>query len=527
VCARTRSNSRSSQRRLILVAFVLSCAVAVASCLWWAAFTIADVLGSGAEDSTVVREDGFSLSVGGVRVTSGAGVAPEGTTVTMTGAAVDVAGVAFGGATALREGMSISLDDEAQPEQPVQLEFRIPDDAVITEGSSVFVVAQSARQEQPELLEAQWNPAKRTMTATTNHFSLFVPVIVDVQKTLAGFGQAVDDVLMFSRTNQPACFGQDPLEGDASITVSPIAGQEVWPCLNLDGKTLSLQLQNNSPLVWEYASDPSVDPSIPTAKTAAGVIMAAMYPYIEGGSAQAIVLPDETGRIDYDISDLPITGELDALPAMMLVGILAKAVGEVMPPGWDELVSRAECVADIADAVTSESEAVDISVTVLNCFGSAVGGTPALILTLITSGPAALYGSIYGFWGEFADGNLLTFDITLDEPPASPLGDTAELTGKWEGPVRQDRSNYTMTLELTDSEGKLYGDVFYPELGCSGTWTETARSADTVSLTEVIDQDPRNTCATRVDIRISKSDGGLGVVLNWGGRKATADLTRD
>jgi len=71
--------------------------------------------------------------------------------------------------------------------------------------------------------------------------------------------------------------------------------------------------------------------------------------------------------------------------------------------------------------------------------------------------------------------------VTLD-------GGILDATGRWEGAVLGDVSNYEVIVALgIDPESGVEGEVQYSELGCSGTWTLESGTADSLTFTEGID----------------------------------------
>lgn len=658
----TSRPARRRSRRTVVLVFVLVVVLAVVTAVTWSVVAASDPTGSAQVD-----DDGFSMSVADTRISAPAGVAPVGTAVTAESATMDVSAVAWGGATSLGEGVDVTLEGDAQPQQPVHLEFQIPEDVQVPDGDVVLVVAAGAESDRPELLDARWDPENREVITTTDHFSKFQPILVNAQRATEGFGRELDKVIR-STTDAPACFGKDPLEGDGEIVVSPINDDAVWPCLHLDGEKLTLEMQNNSSLAWVYASDPEVTPSTPTASTAAGIVTAALHPYLEGGRAQAIVLPKEGGSVEYDVSDLPIQASLDASPGMMLLSALVTTLQTMMPPGveWAHAVTKAECMAGIAKTVVDGSSPADVTVTVLNCFGGVVGGGAGRITTMMTGGPGALYGMVHGALGEiWNNGNYVPFEIELNVPAAAsrlgpgerhlwevgsssgmlsanPSGEgvdslildngvphlwaaatsqwvgcdaeqarteynldgdytrlsatpgvrtgtpdgltarfefevdgevvhTASVTagligepfeldltgaeelvvtaatddectnedlaygtlratvtesgpdgdvdissfiGSWSGPVDQGSRDYDLEVELTDNDGVLKAEVYYPQLRCRGTWTQQGQEHGVLLMFEEITEDPEETCAPEVEIVLDPTAAGLDVRLD-------------
>ena len=98
---------------------------------------------------------------------------------------------------------------------------------------------------------------------------------------------------------------------------------------------------------------------------------------------------------------------------------------------------------------------------------------------------------------------------SVASPGLLPIGDISGLLGSWTGPITGDQEGYDIVLDLRDEGGKLSGRVSYPQLGCSGTWTETERTDTVISFDENIDTDPNKTCIKDPTTRITRTAGGL------------------
>lgn len=88
-----------------------------------------------------------------------------------------------------------------------------------------------------------------------------------------------------------------------------------------------------------------------------------------------------------------------------------------------------------------------------------------------------------------------------------------DFSGRWVGPVSGDVSAYSVDVTIQDDGQDMHANVSYPELGCTGHWTQTSRAGDTAVLHEVIDVGAR--CLPEVEITLTKSeDGTLGFSID-------------
>ncbi|MGW5523660.1 serine/threonine-protein kinase [Gordonia sp. NPDC003950] len=81
----------------------------------------------------------------------------------------------------------------------------------------------------------------------------------------------------------------------------------------------------------------------------------------------------------------------------------------------------------------------------------------------------------------------------------------ASLAGNWRGAVGGDQTGFDVVAQINPGS-PVTATVRYPQLGCSGTWTETGRQGSTVALTETIDQ---GTCVTSQITLTPAVDGTL------------------
>jgi pimeloyl-ACP methyl ester carboxylesterase len=113
-----------------------------------------------------------------------------------------------------------------------------------------------------------------------------------------------------------------------------------------------------------------------------------------------------------------------------------------------------------------------------------------------------------------------------DPDDGQDLGDLNTLSGRWEGPVYGAQRGYDLVLDLSHRNGTLSGVVDYPQLTCSGTWTQTDRTGTLARFEERIDKDLSNRCVKRVDVTLTRTDDGLHVRIKGFVGSIEADLLR-
>jgi serine/threonine-protein kinase len=105
---------------------------------------------------------------------------------------------------------------------------------------------------------------------------------------------------------------------------------------------------------------------------------------------------------------------------------------------------------------------------------------------------------------------------------ASPTTTPMSLTGEWSGPVSGGQSGFDVVAEIVDG-AKLTGTVSYPQLSCSGTWTQHGSTANGVRLiTETI---TRGNCVTSDVTLTPHSDGTLSFMSTYYAASKQQDIT--
>lgn len=109
-----------------------------------------------------------------------------------------------------------------------------------------------------------------------------------------------------------------------------------------------------------------------------------------------------------------------------------------------------------------------------------------------------------------------------------PAGVGTVFAGRWTGPVDQPGSRpYSTVVDIADDGGPLSGVVAYPELGCSGTWTQVSREGGTATMLEQITDDPQSSCVREVDIHLTLLADGRLRVGYWDSFEAVLTRTGD
>ncbi|WP_411373302.1 hypothetical protein ACLH0K_08985 [Arthrobacter sp. MPF02] len=88
------------------------------------------------------------------------------------------------------------------------------------------------------------------------------------------------------------------------------------------------------------------------------------------------------------------------------------------------------------------------------------------------------------------------------------VGPDEALIGTWRGPVYGFQDGYDLVLTVTAAGGKLAATVDYPQLQCSGTWTEKKREPGSITFREVITADAQRRCVRELDAVLKRTESG-------------------
>ena len=104
-----------------------------------------------------------------------------------------------------------------------------------------------------------------------------------------------------------------------------------------------------------------------------------------------------------------------------------------------------------------------------------------------------------------------------DEAPAAPVAETPttaapvasavpppaqapSYSGTWVGQISGDRHAYSLTVTISDVDGVMTATATYPELPCTGTWSQTSRTSDRIVVVERMGSE--NDCFYNVSITL-------------------------
>jgi len=138
----------------------------------------------------------------------------------------------------------------------------------------------------------------------------------------------------------------------------------------------------------------------------------------------------------------------------------------------------------------------------MGLLGLALVGALALGAGVLTPPPASA-----------ADCTATAPDSTAPTPTPTPSAAPVGVEGDWSGRTGRD-DGYVINVTLSDDGTTASGVVDYPDFPCSSAWTQTARTATTITFTETLTANAEN-CA----------DGGIVTLTLVGDPLTRLDFT--
>jgi hypothetical protein len=450
---------------------------------------------------TVVRNDGFFVSLDGVTVTGPAGVASSGTTVRVKQAPRQLPGRWSEFAKPLATGVDVQLADGQQPNAPVTISF-----ADVGAAKDVFVLAKSANGDVHLLAYQKSGPIE----VTTNHLSSFWPILVNISNLADTVFRSATEALQMTST-RPDCFIEHGEYPNLGLRITQVTADVVWPCLAQISAAVTLSLKSNSSLAWRVKTNPEWIKGGPTAYTAANILaLSAWQAAAPNAADEEMLLPGETVTFE---TGSPVSTTVGMLvdPVMSQIRTLALGIGFLLPDEAVKAIGRSECLPDLihSGGIAEEPSATGFA-AIFRCFGAAIGGAGGALLSLLAGAPAALWAQLEGLLRTATARDQVTFTVESTKDAALPKGtgdpinraDVEAWLGEWTGPVNQSGSKpYSVHMKLVHNGKTVVGTVEYPELSCSGTLDGASLQADVLSIEETIAVNGE--CVTTVDLKLT------------------------
>ena len=434
----------------------------------------------GADGATVTR------TVDGMRVTATApaGAAAAGTSFTISDAAAP--GKAFPVAVASSAATKLVLGEGQQPKQPIELTFDLSGqpDLASRFNDTVKPIVRSISAEDGSVSDfavADWDPAAKTVRATTDHLSTFQVIAADIGKAFQQWANGVVKGGQPSQestcaSNNEVTIGSTKYTLSASKPSGPVKG-----CLrNADGR-IAVDLTNGSDQYFGVTSSPAGEFSNPAMLHSDDRL--AVWLLGRLGDRSGLLTPKSDGTLTLPATAASIQADVDPAALQLktvftgldMLGIGGDALSDVFKVStgaWD-------CITTAFDSATRPAkpnvdEFIKSLGDVSKCGLSVadVGGVGdnfvmhrlGVATSLFASLPGQLVANVSGVIGEATGDNHVGFTIKADEssqPPPAPTGALVPLVLKSHGSPGDSGNelgpnHFQLGHKLKDDHGNFY-----------------------------------------------------------------------
>jgi hypothetical protein len=387
----------------------------------------------------VVSDTGFEIGIGSVRVSGAAGVAPPGTPVQVTLAAVTVPADFAEMIRPVGQPVRVELGDGLQPSAPITITFDftdVPLPSEVTAESPIVVMIQSESIDYNAFMEGTWNPTDRTFTVITEHLSLHIPTMPSITAFIGDFFFR----LMGLRFGAPACAWQ-PLTTDlATYSIQPVSDASVLPCLQQTNGQIAVTVHSNTFLPWSVKSVPPVPGKVSGSLRDLGPGISAIYEEFFNalGDQRAGLMPGNAVTFRFSEAQPPTLIRLQLDPGLFLASTLLWQLQSLLSIfTWKKGLaakvlkgfSSTDCFLETVDAqfeIVESQQFTGFVGSVLGCFGDFlrasarnVGGklleaTVGVALLLLGGGVSLIATGIVGAYrtATFSDAILFRIEST-------------------------------------------------------------------------------------------------------------------
>lgn len=433
--------------------------------------------------TTTVGGDGFEISLDGVEASADAGVAPEGTTVTLKLAKKQAAGGLSEHTTALASSVSLTLGDGLQPEKPIDLRFHINEDE-ITDGEwaapESLLIATQSDDGTVGLLGTSRDG--EFLTAQTDHLSLFQPVQLNFNSVV----KRAKDFVMQSlglEMPEPDCLGE---VANAATGAAYSIAYRGWihPCISTQGDTITVDLYSASMMPFRATAEPLVTGRTMPSPDTQGFLAALLNnsPSLTDGT---ILGGGSFARFQFSTTAPPTHLDARQDAHMLLGAVMLNVLAVVVKPlgALDEALEKLgqlDCLSGIVTTSLSDKfdakTAAEMWRATLTCAGTLEGFSSysaKLALAAIGAVPAWFAGVFVGIYNELSGQQTVRIDVESSVTPWTISPDGI-------GPFRVGKT----TWDDVESLPKFEGDASnWSDIQCTaGGWYNTETIYDGVSV---------------------------------------------
>ena len=312
--------------------------------------------------TALVRDDGFDIRVGSVRVFAPGGVAAPGTQISVSTPAAPIPGEFRAFSSAVGQPVRVVLGDGQQPQKPVTVVFDLRGTELgsnVSDEAPLTVIARSESSATLTPMESTWDALEETLTIVTDRlmrepdeasgamvrtfrarpattvgrssgrlmgavtnglpgFDItdFWPIRFDLRKfvtdTMTG--------LLGLHFTKPACAYEPLSMGSKTFTISRPGDDVMWPCLRGVANQFVIDLHSNSIIPWAVKTNPFTSGSVSGDFVDLGPGLAAIYEAVFAvmGDQRSVVMPGNTTSFRYDAANPPVRVEARQAPGLFV-----------------------------------------------------------------------------------------------------------------------------------------------------------------------------------------------------------------
>ncbi|WP_156744486.1 hypothetical protein [Mycobacterium sp. E740] len=351
--------------------------------------------------------------------------------------------------------MRVTLSGGGKPATPVTLQFDLSGDPQLANAfkDEVKPVVRSMSDGDggaaTDLLRATWDRGSKTVTATTNHLSIFQVIATNVRIV----GSAVTDAWkQVGGQANSSCRGKSEATiGAVKLTLTPSKAGPVAGCLrDAGGGAVAVELTNGTRQYYGVTSSPAGQFSNPPLLGGDDVIASWLR---QNSSGRADLLtPRSSGRLVLPAGTGSGTIHLDVDPVLLQMKTLLAAVGMVgldgdavlsalkdSKEGWDCFTTMAKAPASVIPGNVSDfrQTLTELAQCGLSAADKAVMDRNYVLhrmgvaISLLTTLPDQFLANVTGAIGEVSGDNHLTFTLSEHIPTStSQSGPIGQSTGE-------------------------------------------------------------------------------------------------
>lgn len=402
------------------------------------------------------------------------------------------AGQPFEAAVASSTPVRITLASGGQPSKPITLRFDLSGDQALADtfSDTVKPVVRSVSDTDPQhtdLLAASWDPASKTVTATSEHLSVFQVIAADVGKVGDAIGRAWKQFAV-GQADSPCGDKSEITIAGTKLVLTPSKVGPVAACLSDGGDgAVGVDFINGTLQYYDVISDPAG--SFTFTGTLGSDDVIATWLHESSRSPAGLLTPKGNGKLVLPAGTTSAKIHVDVNPAMLQMKTLLTGLGMLgvdyeaelralmaTKDGWDCIVTATKVAKPpvSGDVEGFRDTLGGISQCGLSASKLAVGDRKYILhrlgiaTSMVTTLPDQLLANVTGVVGELDGNNHLTFTLTAasNSIPTTPTPTTGAILnlstvsldaggGLMIGP-----NHFKFTPKSRDKQG-LYVDLSY------------------------------------------------------------------